>query len=212
MDRYGYNLLAKDNGWEGLSRILILVVLLVLSALGAIIGKIKEKYERQRAEREEGEYEGTVGERQQEPARRPEPAQRAQPVPPVAPEVLGETRQAALPPPVVPQVSQRRIARRPPAKGPAPVGPRRLGRGVQREVGRMERGLQAEEIGRRKRIGRRAARQPTIAVGLAAAGKEPRRRILVDLGRLGEARRGIIYSEILGLPKGLRRSPESWER
>ena len=45
--------LAEDNGWEGMSRILILVVLLVLGALGSIVGKIKEKYERERAQRGE---------------------------------------------------------------------------------------------------------------------------------------------------------------
>ena len=205
MDCYGYILLAQDNGWGGLSRILIIVVLLVLSAAGAIIGKIKEKYDRQRAEREEGEHERTVRERQQEPASRPEPAQRAQPVQPVAPEVLGDTRQAVVPPPVARKVQQRRIVRRPPAKGPAPAGPGRLGRGLQG-------GLRAKDMEGRERSGGLGRRQPTIAAGLAAAGIERRRRILVDLRRPGEARRGIIYSEILGLPKGLRQGPESWER
>jgi len=92
------------------------------------------------------------------------------------------------------------------------MGPRRLGRGAQREVGQMERGLRAEDLEQRERIGGPAGRQSTIAVGLAAAGEERRRRILIDLGRPGEARRGIIYSEILGPPKSLRQGPESWER
>ena len=175
--------------------------------------KIKEKYDRERAEQQEEEYEAEhrgrqapQGQQEQRPARRPTPAEQA--VAAVRQVLTGEEEQPEPPParPVAPARESR------PARRPLGRLGSQLGRGVRGKVGRLERELDAEESGRGERIGRLEGLRPSIPEARRGGAVEERRRVVVNLGRPRNALSAIVYSEILGLPKALRRGPEPWER
>ena len=215
-----YIMLAAKDGWENVLRILLPIIFVIVYVLGSIISKIKEKQERQRGEQQEEEYEQEYrsGRQQpprqqgQRPARRPTPIEEA--VAAVRRVLSGEAEETEVepePPPAEPP----RVAR---ADGPRrgllrPAEESRLGEGVRGEVGRMERGLAAQEIARRKRLGRLEQLQPSISGEAAAVvEREGQRRIMVELKQPRDALAAIVYAEILGLPKALRRTAEPWDR
>ena len=223
--------LAAEEDWEPLQRILPLILLLALAAVGAIVRKMKEKYEQQQGRREEEQYEreyrsrgqGPPPRQRQAPGRPQPPPARQQPPtrrPPPAPaeravSVLRELltgRREPEPPPV--PAARERVARRaaPPRPAPAERREKRLAGGVEHGVERMEHELEAEELQRRQRMGELKTLRPTIGMSSTADRTEDQVQVLVDLGSRREALRAIIYSEILGLPKALRRAPEPWER
>ena len=215
-----YKLLAAEDDLGILVRLLPLLIILVLGLLSRIFSKVKERHERERAEREEQEYEREHRARQAQQGgaqpRRPTPAQQA--VAALRAVLTGteEETQAPSAPPAQRggQPQQRPVLRQATGK-PRRLRERPLGAGVLTEVGRLERGLEAEETQRRERIGGLGLMGLPAAAGSSAGagglGVE-RRQVRVGLGNAAEARRAIIYSEILGLPKALREGPEPWER
>jgi hypothetical protein len=201
------NLLAADEPWEGIGNLAFLIVILVLSAVGAILGKVKERAARERAERERAERQERqrrLGGSQPSAAPAPEPARPA----PVRTAPQRPVRMA-------PQRPMRLAPRR-----PAPLPPRTetvaatgLEAGVAEEVAHLEQGLEGEQTSRRRRLAARAPAEPRIHAAAPPPGAtRPEPTLGVNLETLDEAVRAILYSEILGLPKALRAEPESWER
>lgn len=214
-----YIMLAAEGGWENVLRILLPIVFVIVYVLGSIISKIKEKQERQRGEQQEEEYEEEYrsgrqqrpGQQGQRPARQPTPIEEA--VAAVRRVLSGEAEEIEAEP-EPPLAEPPRVAR---ADGPRrgmlrPGEESRLGEGVRGEVGRMERGLAAKDIARRKRLGRLEQLQPSILGAAPGVAREAQRRIMVELKQPRDALAAIVYAEILGLPKALRRTAEPWDR
>jgi hypothetical protein len=87
----------------------------------------------------------------------------------------------------------------------------RLGSGVQQEVKRMQTHIQVEDLQRVHHL--EALKQlRTQLTARFDTGEAHVAHLLVDLSRRREALKGIIYSEILGLPKALRPETEIWDR
>lgn len=205
------NLLAADEPWEGIGNVAFLIVILVLSAVGAILGKVKERAARERAERERAERLARQrGVPLQEAAPPPEAAPRPEPAPP-PPVAIAPRRPVRMSPQHPMRLAPRRLAPLPlPPEAAAATG---LGAGVAEEVAHLEQGLEGEQISRRRRLAARAPGEPRIHAAAPTPGAtRPEPTVGVNLQTPDEAVRAILYSEILGLPKALRAEPESWER
>ena len=214
-----YIMLAAEDGWEDVLKILLPIIFVVVGVLASVISKIKGKYERERAEQQEKEYEEEYrsGRQQpprqqgQRPARRPTPVEEA--VAAVRRVLSGEAEETEAEPEPSPAEPPRVAEADGPRRGMLrPAEESRLGEGVRGGVGRMERGLAAQDIARRKRLGRLEQLQPSIPGAAAGVEREAQRRIRVELKQPRDALAAIVYAEILGLPKALRRSAEPWDR
>lgn len=200
-----YSLLAQEVPRLKVPWVLIVVVLVVLYVITQLVKRAKAWAEREQARQQEeqlGRRSASAEER-----RRPQEAGAREAMSAlreilgVEPEVSQQPPQAA-PPPVI-----RPVAGRQQQPTPRPA----TGEGVRREVGRLRDDLAAKGIETRRRLRRPERLRTTIA---PASGSEAGRevRVGVDLDDRREAVKAILYSEILGPPKALRRGPESWER
>jgi len=188
MNGYWHNLLAVngEDGWGALTNLLILLLLLGVSAFGHLIARLKRRYEMERAKQEAEQARGRRVPRQPPPAA-VEPAEEQDAVLRQLFGARGPIRGAPAP-----------------SAGPSDRRPARPSHGRAKEIRRAARAEAARKA--------RQARAAQTAAPLRVEEEGPRPGIGVDLGRRGEALRGIVYSEILGLPKALRRGPEPWER
>ncbi len=202
---------------EGKGRLWPLIVILVIAGVFKIISMIKAKWDQEQARRVEQESERSGGgrepaQRQDQPARQGGPADQPSATPAAQAvaalrEVLGMQAPAApKPPPPPPSKTLRRS--RPLAQAKLE---QRLGDGVRAEVLASERHLTAEQARRRKRLARVKSLQPGIVSAGVHTGVERKPKVRVPVSRRDDLVRGIIYAEILGPPKALRRSRESWD-
>jgi hypothetical protein len=188
--------LAEDD-FGDVIHILMIVAFVVMVVIGTLLGKAKERAQRRKAEEIERQraLRGRQAEAPAQPARQPPaaeqggaagPRQIEEDVQAVIGRLFGIAPQAQAPappaPPRRPPPPPRRPAQRR-ARKPAPSAKR----------GRSPGGLAAEP---ERTAERRVA---TAGLKIALAGRD-------------EARRGIVYAEILGLPKALRTNLEPWER
>ena len=193
--------LADDEGLAGLIRIAVVVLFLVIGAIAALVGKLKEKAQRDQALRREQGYE------QDSRRREPPQQQRAQASPAeeqvraqqVIAQLFGIPQAEPAPPPPPPPPPQ------------AKAVPARLGEGVEEEVVRLKHGLAAEEVERHRRLDR-LADHAGPGRGGDRRGTRPAATVAVDLSARDEARKAIVYAEVLGRPKGLRTDPEPWDQ
>ncbi len=216
----GIDILAAGD--DGIVNVVILVVVVLLWAVGGLVQRAKQK-QAEREARERGDRKSSQASPDEtQPAQRPQ-ASRPQ-GPPKArsvQEIVQAMRQAARQrlrgPKDQPQAATPPPA--PPAREPEPksqplqqrhLAPSAQGQQVRLETERLAQRLQREGADRTRRIGGgqlgRLSEQPEAAP-VAAVDQE---RNVVHLNA-AEARRAIIYSEILGPPLALRRGQASWE-
>lgn len=199
-----YHILAAD---ESIWRLVPIIALLVIGAIVKLASMAKQKYDQEKAERMEREYEQEHRARYGGPARESpaKPAAPPQREPTPAQQVMTVLRQAlageqpaapAKPPPPPPAQRQRRrpkpapkAAKRRASPGEGDVVSRELGSPA-RKLGRLDTTAEAPPVG---------AETPELVA------------LILDLADRNEAVRGIVYAEILGPPKGLRRGPEVWD-
>lgn len=199
-----YHILAAD---ESIWRLVPIIALLVIGAIAKLLSMAKQKYDQEKAERMEREYEQEHGARYGGPAREPpaEPGAPAQREPTPTQQVMKVLRQALAgeqpaaptkPPPPPPAQQQKRrpkpapkTAKRRPGPGEGDIASRRLG-GLALKLERLDSAAEAPPAG--------AETAEPLALKL-------------NLADRNEAVRGIVYAEILGPPKGLRRGPEIWD-
>ena len=192
---------------EDIWRFVPIIALLVIGAIAKLLSKAREKYEQEKAERMEREYErehrARYGGAARQPPAKPAAPPRREPTP--AQQVMTALRQAlageqpaapAKPPP--PPAAQRQQRRRKPAPKTA-----------KRQVTSGERSVVSQRIGR---PARKLGRLGPAAKDAAAGAETPQPLALkLNLADRNAAARGIVYAEILGPPKGLRQGPEIWD-
>ncbi|KPK85812.1 MAG: hypothetical protein AMJ81_02660 [Phycisphaerae bacterium SM23_33] len=217
MNAAWHSLLAENDSPLGFLRWLIPVILGALVLLQRLFKKAKQWAEQEEARRQEQLGRGPSAAerarlRQEVAARQAMSALRE--ILGIEPEIEEPPPRPAPPPVLRPVAGIPGAQKRPPAprlrRAPGPA--RAAGQGVRREVERLEKGLAVEELQRRQRLQELEHLRTSIAT--AAGGPEAERqiRVRVDLSDRTEAVKAILYSEILGSPKALRRGPESWER
>ncbi len=198
MDAMRDILVLADDDFGGLLQTLLIVGFLLLGLIGTLLGKAKEKAQRRRAEEMERQraLRGRQGAEPAQPARQVSPGRQQQieeDVQAVIGRLFGIAPQTQKPPTPPP------TPRRPPEPPRRAAPPRRVRKPAPSAQGRRVTsrgapgGLAAEL--------ERPAERTVAAVGLKTA-----------LAGRDEARRAIVYAEILGLPKALRTDLEPWER
>jgi len=206
------DLLAKGGDSGVIYQIIFLVVLLVLSGLGSLIQKAKKKYEQQgREDREGGGQQPPV--RQAGPPRRPPtsaPAVRDGSVGQIVQVIREAARQQRVPvarqkpiqlmpeEPRQHQLTERHVI--PPARGQE----------VDEETARLRKHLEEEQAMRARRVtaGPKGELATKPFESIEEVGAIPPIKVHLDVA---EARRAIIYSEILGPPLSIRRHAAMWE-
>ena len=184
--------------------IIILVVLLALSGLKTLYEKYKESQERQQKEAS-GQGQPPVKPRVEQPEQQVRSVE----------EIVQTMRQARRPQQGQPRqpVPQARVAQQPRRReelADRHVLPSAVGQGVDAETGRLRRHLLRQQ----QQTVARVAGQPVGTLASMRGGEASRRgRTIVDIdpGELDEARRGILYSEILGPPIALRKQHGMWD-
>ena len=180
----GIDILAAGD--DGIVNVVILVVVVLLWAVGGLVQRAKQK-QAEREARERGDRKSS-----QASPDETQPAQRPQASRPQGPPKARSVQE------IVQAMRQRHLA------------PSAQGQQVRLETERLAQRLQREGADRTRRIGGgqlgRLSEQPEAAP-VAAVDQE---RNVVHLNA-AEARRAIIYSEILGPPLALRRGQASWE-
>jgi hypothetical protein len=199
-----YHLLGAD---EGIWRLVPIIALLVIGAVAKLLGKAKEKYEQEKAERMEQEYErehrARYGPARQPPGVKPAAPPRREPTP--AKQVMTALRQALA--------GEQPAA---PAKPPSPPraqrqqrGPKPAPKAAKRRASPGKGGVAARKLGSRAR---KLGRLDSAAEAPPAGAETPQPLTLkLNLADRNEALRGIVYAEILGPPKALRRGAEIWD-
>ena len=199
-----YHILAAD---ESIWQLVLIIALLVIGAIAKLLSMAKQKYEQEKAERMERESEQEHGARYGGPAREPpaKPAASPQREPTPAQQVMTVLRQALTgeqpaaptkPPPPPPAQGQQRRPK------PAPKTAKRRARPGEGDVVSRELGSPARKLGRLDTTPEAPPAGAETAQPLA---------LTLNLAERNEAARGIVYAEILGPPKGLRRGPEVWD-
>jgi hypothetical protein len=202
-----YSLLAQEAPRLKVPWVLIVIALVVLYVITRLVKKAKALAEREQARQQEEQRDRRSASAEHRRRRQEASAREAMSA---LREILGvepEVDQRPPPPQAAPAPVIRPVADRQRQPAPEPAA----GQGVRRGVGRLRDDLAAKEIERRRRLRKPELLRTTIA---PATGPEvgPQVRVRVNLGDRGEAVKAILYSEILGPPKALRRGPESWER
>ena len=201
----------------------LLGLLLVLALLGKLIQKIKDRQQQERGEQQEWQYQHRPDQtRQADPMQQPPPARPAT-RPGSVEEIVQVMREAAQrraagqkppaspPPQAIPTLQP---VRPQPAQQQRPLSQRHLaptatGAGVDQETTRLRRHVQQEEQKRTLRLGRRHPGQLEVAPDMDdVVPVEPAAITRLDAA---EARRAVVYSEILGQPLALRRQRAMWE-
>ena len=199
-----YHILAAD---ESIWRLVPIIALLVIGAIAKLLSMAKQKYEQEKAERMEQEYEQEHRARYGGPARESpaKPAAPAQREPTPGQQVMTVLRQALAgeqpaaptkPPPPPPAQTQRRRPK------PAPKTAKRRASPGEGSVVSRELGSPARKLGRL---------DTTAAAPPPDAERAQPLALKLNLADRNEAARGIVQAEILGPPKALRRGSEIWD-
>jgi len=203
-----------DGFSEGMGRLIWIAIVLIALAVKKIVDKVREAKERER--------------QQQQAPQSPRQAQR-QPRRPVEPqaqsveEIVRTMRQARRPQPggtpppprqgqPVPKarVAQQRPRLRRQELANRHVIPAATGQGVEAETASLEKHLRRERAQTQERVAGQPVGSLASAAERAAAGG-PRAILEIGLDDPDEARRGILYAEILGPPIALRKQQGMWD-
>jgi len=201
-----FNLLAQQDDGTWVINVVIVLLIFVGMGIKVLLEWLKEAKAKDRE--------------RQEPAAPPmhqRPAEPAEQGPRSVEEIVRTMRQARRPDQREPQRPQPRPQPapqvRPPRPAPRPemphVTPPAVAEGVEAEAKRLQ-----EHLFRQQQTAQRVAGGPTGVLAITGGGPAAhmgRSVVQIGLGDLDEARRGILYSEILGPPIALRKGQAMWD-